>query len=261
MFGSLSVLLMVIVAGFLFTLSGDLTIVMLMFCFFMTFIAVCLLPEPAHYNSALTKVQKHLVCNGCASVSAPRVLMIMLASSLCLGAHGIIYVLGSLHWVRLGYSPVEISSLWAAALLSEIVIFFLADKRYLIGLSPVCCILSGALLGIIRWSGLAIVESYEGILILQSLQGGTLALVVISIMRYSQSHIPENFRSRYFGRLAAISHGTIPLIVTVISGALYEGISGLAMAMGAILCGASVIICIREIYMSRSHDIGSLRTN
>lgn len=166
----------------------------------------------------------------------------MLAVALVLGAHALLYSVGSLYWTSLGFSPKAIALFWAAALLAEILVFLLSDRSALRRIAPAALVAIGAAAGIVRWLGLSVATDPIAIGLLQALQGATLAGVNVALMRYVTERVSPDVTSRTFGRVAAVSHGLVPLSVTIVAGPLLATIGATVFGLGAILCALALAL-------------------
>lgn len=256
--GSVSVLATTLAAGALASVFADAAIVLLVASFAIALVVVALaLPG----DDAPTPGGPHAV-EAPPPPPAPdpprAALCVMLAVALVLGAHALLYAVGSLYWTSLGFSSTTIALFWAAALLAEIVVFLLSDRAGLRRIAPATLVAIGAIAGIVRWLGLTVATDPIAIAGLQALQGATLAGVNVALMRYVTEKVSPLMASRTFGRVAAISHGLVPLSVTIVAGPLLAGVGAAVFGLGAVLCAtalALVALAARIVARAKSERI------
>ncbi|MFN3688868.1 MFS transporter [Salinarimonas sp.] len=247
-FGSLSKLTTSAIAGAVAVVLADAAIVLLVACYVVALMVVSL-ALPADDVHTPGKPRSSAASPHPLDADPPRAaLLVMLAVALVLGAHALLYAVGSLYWTSLGFSSTTIALFWAAALLAEIVVFLLSDRAGLRRIAPATLVAIGAIAGIVRWLGLTVATDPIAIAGLQALQGATLAGVNVALMRYVTEKVSPLMASRTFGRVAAISHGLVPLSVTIVAGPLLAGIGAAVFGLGAVLCAtalAMVAIAVR----------------
>lgn len=243
-FGSLSKLTTSFIAGALAVVLVDAAIVLLVACYTVALAVVWLaLPgddahPPGKARTAAAPPPPH-------DPDPPRAaLCIMLAVALVLGAHSLLYAVGSLYWTSLGFSSTTIALFWAAALVAEIAVFLLSDRAGLRRIAPATLVAIGAIAGIVRWLGLCVATDPIAIAGLQVLQGATLAGVNVALMRYVSERVSPLMASRTFGRVAAVSHGLVPLSVTIAAGPLLAGIGAAVFGLGAVLCAVALALVV-----------------
>ncbi len=108
--------------------------------------------------------------------------------------HGVFYTYSTFYWLAAGHSAMTIGTLWALGVMAEIVVFkfsHLITRRFSFVMIAAAC---GA--GILRWGLLGLSGELPVAILVQLLQGATLALTQVGVAAYMNSAYPPEFSRR-----------------------------------------------------------------
>ncbi len=158
-------------------------------------------------------------------------------------SHALFYGFGVLHWRSQGYSAGFIGSLWALAVIAEIILFWAA--RHVAVVSAVGLIGVGALAAVLRWGMMAFDPPSVVLVALQILHAGSFAATHLGAMRWIGQHVPAHQVGTAQALLATVTSGFAMSVALMASGPLYASVGaggylamaavagvGLAMALG-----------------------------
>lgn len=170
----------------------------------------------------------------------PTFALFLVATGLNTAAHAVLYGFATIDWRAAGLSDVEIGWLWAEGVIAEIILF--AVSRRIIGRTgPVPLLLVGCLAGIVRWSALAVADSFTILALLQVLHGLTFGAVHLGAMHFIQRAAPEGLSASAQGLFAAFGMGLFMGFGTLAAGELYGVLASEAFfAMAGLSAGASL---------------------
>jgi MFS transporter, PPP family, 3-phenylpropionic acid transporter len=229
-------------------LGAAVTIAFLVTCYAALSIVVAYLPGDGNAASA-------------AQARAPwpllrqRSLLLLLGSAAVVQAsHATFYFYGSLYWLSHGLSPASIGALWALGVLCEIAVFS-ASHRFAERITAASLIALGSACAVARW-GLLAWDGGIGVgLIVQLLQGGTLALTQVGVARYATSTFPREAMSTVTGIYYTFAYGIFSAAFVYAGGAAYLRAAALPFAVAAACC-ACAFICSRRL-MRQAPGAGS----
>lgn len=238
LFGSISALLMSLIVGFLVDAFANAEIFFLVVSFSMTLLSISLLEFSNNH------VSRGFVRDDDRNGNALVVVLVSAAAAMCLGSHSLLYLLGAVHWHAIGHSAAEIGFFWSCALVSEVIVFYLSRYRIWPLCDPIKTIFFCSCFGVVRWWGLSMADSAVEIVAVQVLQGATMAGVVLGLMELSKRYIGRQEKSFFFGRIFAVSHGLVPLIITLVGGQIFVLAGAGAFLLGAVLSALSMALVV-----------------
>lgn len=101
--------------------------------------------------------------------------MAIVGAALVQASHAAVYGFSTLHWQSEGRSGLELGSLWALGIVSEIIVLALAG-RYLDGKTgAIALLLSGGFVAVLRWAGMTLDPGLPFLVVLQLTHGFTFA--------------------------------------------------------------------------------------
>ena len=124
-------------------------------------------------------------------LKAREYLWMMLCSALLQGAHAAYYGFSTLLWQSEHISDRIIGALWGEGVVMEVIVMLLLRHR-LGRLNPWLLTMIGAMLAIIRWSGMALTADPLLLALLQPLHAGSFTLPYLAAMRVIGDRIPPN---------------------------------------------------------------------
>ena len=192
-------------------------------------------PEPPHppHHVPVTPLQFGAALK---FLFASRFTVFVVAASLSNSSHGLLYAVSSLHLTRLGFDTFQIGMLWAAAVISEVVLFFFSGRLVKdVPLPRLLCI--GLFGAVMRWLGMGFATEFYQIALLQTLHCISFATTHLSLMHFIRLNVPQNLRNSAQGLYTAFAAGLLLSSVTWISGPLYDRFGGQAfLFMAGIAC-------------------------
>jgi len=171
--------------------------------------------------------------------------LFLLAAGLTMASHAFYYGFSALHWATKGMSSWTIGCLWALGVIAEILLFVFFGNK-LRQFNPAKLMLIGALIGVVRWGGMATDPGLGGLVVLQTLHAFSFGLVHLGAMYFISTAVSEKRAATAQGMLATTGAGVFMGAMVLISGPLYEwGQSWGYFVMAfvtLIACGFSLIL-------------------
>jgi PPP family 3-phenylpropionic acid transporter len=170
---------------------------------------------------------------------------ILLVAALIEGSHALNDTFAVIRWRAAGVSLPTVSVLWSESVLSEVLVFLLIGPTLVrhIGPGGSCALAAGA--GVIRWSVLACTTSPTLLGLVQPLHGFTFALLHLACMRVIVLVVPLRLAATAQSIYGTLCIGLATALLTLVSGALYERMGGLAFFVMAALCLLALPMCAR----------------
>lgn len=162
----------------------------------------------------------------------PVLLLALAIGALCQASHAMVYGFGSLYWQDIGFSGLQIGTLWAVGVLAEVVLFAFS-KPILNRLGADGLLVIGAMAVVLRWLLFPIHWSFAGYFVLQILHGATFGAAHLGVMHTISHRVPDAQTGRAQANYFFIS-GVLMAAVTVLSGQLYVNYAGDGFRMMAI---------------------------
>lgn len=169
-----------------------------------------------------------------------RFVLIMIAAALLQGSHAVYYGFASIHWKAIGYSGFTVGTLWAIAVLAEIVMFWVAT-RFTRDWRPTTFLLIGGAGGLLRWVVMALDPPLWINAPLQLLHAAGFGLVHLGTMSYLAARLPPHQRASGQGTVSVAIGGSMALS-TLIAGYLYARTGVGAYVAMAGLCAAGILV-------------------
>jgi len=233
--GSVTVILLSIALGAVVERSGsNIVVSLLVVAYAALLVAALALP------SATTQHEERPSAPLAAVLKQGNYVLLLGSAAMCQAAHGFFYSFGTFYWLDGGLSTTEIGWLWAGGVVSEVVIFSLA--RQLAGIaSPIMIIGLGCLTGIVRWGLLSASHDLAMAVVVQILQGGTLAFTHIGAARYLAAAMPSTLSSSATGLYSACGYGLFMGIGVFAGGYLLNRIGGGIFLIAACVCAFGLL--------------------
>jgi PPP family 3-phenylpropionic acid transporter len=141
--------------------------------------------------------------------------------------HGFFYAFGSIHWEQLGYSKLTIGELWAAAVLTEVVMFAFSN-RFHAHFGSLRLIMVGVACGLVRWCLIGLNPPLAILYFAQMLHAGSFGLTHLGTMHYIRETVPAGMRNTVQGVYTAVSQGILMSAFMWGAGPLYGAFGGQA---------------------------------
>ncbi|MGB8819198.1 MAG: MFS transporter [Rhizobiaceae bacterium] len=158
----------------------------------------------------------------------PLVLLILVATGLIQGSHGLMYNFGSIYWQSLGISSQQVGFLWAVPVISEIVLFR-CYSRLFGKWKPQSILAVAGSISIVRWilfsSAPLLGLGFYGFSAVQMLHGFTFGATYLAQQAFLAHAVPEEQAGAAQG-MSVLVHGIIMVAVMFVSGPLYAAFGG-----------------------------------
>jgi PPP family 3-phenylpropionic acid transporter len=170
---------------------------------------------------------------------------VLVIAALIEGSHALNDTFAVIRWRAAGVSLSTVGVLWSEAVLAEVLVFLLIGPMLIrhIGSGGAATLAAGA--GVVRWSVLACTTSPILLGIVQPLHGLTFALLHLACMRVIVVVVPLRLAATAQSIYGTTCIGLITALLTLISGVLYERMSGRAFFVMAALCLLALPMCAR----------------
>lgn len=178
-------------------------------------------------------------------VTAGSFVIFLASSGIAQSSHGLLYAMGSVHFDSLGYSKLTIGELWAASVITEILMF--AFARHFYGrFGSVQLIVIGTACAVLRWTVTALEPPLAVMFFVQMLHAATFGFTHLGTMHYIREKAPDHMRNSVQGIYSALSSGVLMSATMWSSGVLYAGFGGAAFfvmaGVAAVAFGLAVIL-------------------
>ena len=117
-------------------------------------------------------------------------LLVITGAAMVQGSHGLLFAFATNYWTANGISGVQISFLWTAAVVAEILLFFLSG-RYLTRFNHRSLVLFGCVMAVVRWTLFPVVDGFWSYLLLQTNHAFTFGIIHVGIQRFLMERIGE----------------------------------------------------------------------
>lgn len=118
-------------------------------------------------------------------------LLIIIGAAIVQGSHGLLFGFATNYWIGHGVSGLEISFLWTAGVVAEILLFFLSG-RYLANVTSLNLVLFGCGVAVVRWALFPLLDGFWPHLLLQATHAFTFAIIHVGIQRILMNRIGED---------------------------------------------------------------------
>ena len=180
-----------------------------------------------------------------AVVTSGTFFIFLAAVSIGQSSHGLLYAMGSVYFDQLGYSKFSIGKLWAASVITEILMFAFSRHFYR-AFGPLRLIVIGTACAVIRWTVIGLGPPIAIMFLVQMLHAGSFGLTHLGTMHYIRENVPERMRNTVQGLYSALSSGVLMSATMWSSGPLYQEFGGHAFfvmaGVAAIACGLAVTL-------------------
>jgi len=194
-------------------------------------------PTPGHHATSIELGQ------ALKFLFASRFTIFLLAASLANSSHGMMYSFSAVHWTSLGFDTFQIGTLWAAAVLAEVGLFFFSNRIVAdVGVARLLCI--GLFGGVMRWTGMAFATHIFMVAALQALHCISFASVHLALMHFIRMYVPIRLRNTAQALYTAFAGGLLLSSVTWASGPLYTRFGGHAYLFMAAISGTGLMIAL-----------------
>jgi PPP family 3-phenylpropionic acid transporter len=180
---------------------------------------------------------------------SPSFVMVIVAASLIQSSHAVYHGFAALDWAGKGLDGISIGLLWALGVVSEIVLFALA-QRLPAAIGPVELIGIGALGAVMRWAVMALDPPLAALPFLQCLHALTFGATHLGTIAFLTRTVPARVAATAQGDLAVVQ-GIVTASATGASGVLYAAYGDLAYTAMAASAGAAGLVVIALAWTTR----------
>ena len=190
MWGSIAFVVSTLLGGWLLELYGGRMVLpaMTVFFCFATLVAVAAprigRDRPAERPGAAVRV------SGRSPFWRTDFLLVIMGAAIVQGSHGLLFGFATNYWTAHGISGIQVSFLWTAAVVAEIMLFFLSG-RYLSRFPHLWLVLFGCLAAVLRWGLFPLLDGFWPYLVLQANHAFTFAIIHVGIQRFLMERIGE----------------------------------------------------------------------
>jgi PPP family 3-phenylpropionic acid transporter len=170
-------------------------------------------------------------------------MLAILIISLGMSAHAMLNGFSSVYWTKLGFSTLNISMLWMAAVLLEVALFAFSG-RVVAAFGCQALIVIGLAGGVLRWCGMGYFTSLWTIAVFQGLHAISFAMLHLGMMHFLQREVPSGLRNTAQGVYSAVSGGMFMAAMTWLSGQLYFRYDGAAFYFMALISAAALLFAV-----------------
>jgi PPP family 3-phenylpropionic acid transporter len=198
-------------------------------------------PDPKPLAHAFTgKTESHTGWQGFATSKAMLAILIV---SLGMPSHAMLYGFSSVYWSGLGFSTLNISTMWVAAVMLEVLLFAFSGRVVqLFGFRSLICI--GLAGGVVRWSGMGVFTDIWMTGVLQGLHAISFAMLHLGLMHLLQREVPPTLRNTAQGTYSAVSGGMFMAGMTWLAGQLFSRFEGGAFLFMALVSAAALLFAL-----------------
>jgi MFS transporter, PPP family, 3-phenylpropionic acid transporter len=168
---------------------------------------------------------------------------VVLVAALILGSHAMHDRFAMIRWTQEGGISTGVANLlWSESVVAEVVIFLAIGPMLLRWLGCANAIALAALAGLLRWSVAANTVDVTALIVIQPLHGFTFALLHLACMRLITSTVPPDLAATAQAIYGTVGIGGATVLVTLVSGMLYERVGAQGFWVMAALCAAAIPI-------------------
>lgn len=190
MWGSIAFVFSTLAGGLLLDLYGGSMVLPSMACFFVLTILVAVSAPRLGRPAPVETGQTASTLGGKSPFWRRDFLLVIIGAGLVQGSHGMLFGFATNYWTARGISGLEISFLWTAGVVAEILLFFVSG-RYLARFSNWSLILFGSLVAVGRWTLFPMIDGFWPHLALQSMHAFTFAIIHVGIQRFMMGRVGD----------------------------------------------------------------------
>lgn len=155
-------------------------------------------------------------------------------------SHAVLYVYGSVHWRAQGLSDGIIGALWAAGVAAEILLMAFAGPRLIRRIGPVGAISAAGVVGIVRWSAMAMDPGLGALWFWQATHAVTFAAAHLGAMAFLGAATPARLTGTAQGFFGAAAGGVLTAAAMALAALVYPSAGGGAYWIGAAMAAVGL---------------------
>lgn len=172
-------------------------------------------------------------------LGSPVFLVFLFASGATQGAHAMFYTFGALHWAAQGLSATWSGTLWAVAVLAE-VLLFAYSAPVLRRVGPVVLLVAGAGAAVARWIAMSFDPPLLLLFPLQLLHALTYGATHLGAIHFIHRAVPQAAAGTAQALYATVAAGVMMGAATLAAGPLFASGGGQGYLASALLAAAGL---------------------
>lgn len=189
LWGSVAFVVSTLVGGWLLDLfGGGMVVPAMAFFFAVTTLVAVAAPRLGRASPGVTATA--VSSGGRSAFWQTDFLLVILGAAIVQGSHGMLFGFATNYWTAHGVSGFEISFLWTAGVVAEILLFFLSG-RYLARFGNLSLVLFGSAVAVFRWGLFPLFDGFWPHLLLQATHAFTFGIIHVGIQRLLMERIGE----------------------------------------------------------------------
>jgi len=188
-----------------------------------------------------------------ALMTQPVFVLFIVAVGAIQASHAAFYTFGALHLQGQGVSGSAFGTLWAVAIIAEIVLLGWSAP-FIAKLGAVRLLILGGVAAIIRWSMMSIDPPYAAVFALQILHGATYAATHLGAMHFIAKAVPEGASGTAQSLYSSVGSGLMTAAAVYFAGLAYPSMAGQTyLLMGALaFAGTAAAITVHRTWNGRA---------
>ncbi len=246
LWGSVSIVFLAFFTGQVVGLISIDWVILILIC---AYASILLVIAPIQVEPRVTTAGAR--SNFFSALKETRFRLLVCSAGVCQASHAFMYSYGSLYWLSHGLTPQVVGALWSLGVISEVAVFSLS-KRYLKALSPEWKVTLACMTAVIRWLLLGAFPNLAAAIVVQALQGGTLALTQIGVAEYINQRVHQSNVASATTTYAFFSYAILMATATYFGGLLYSIEKAAVFMMAAGWCAFGFTAAVLNIRRQRT---------
>ena len=245
LWGSVAFVVATLLGGWLLDLFGGAMVIPAMTFFFAIATLVAIMAPRLGKAQPAARPASDNVVTGRSPFWHTDFVLIIVGAAIVQGSHGLLFGFATNYWIGHGVSGLEISFLWTAGVVAEILLFFLSG-RFLANVASLQLVLFGCVVAVFRWTLFPVLDGFWPHLLLQATHAFTFAIIHVGIQRTLMSRISEDRGASAQG-FYQFFVSVFNVLATWSSGFLFQayGVQGFyAMSLMAVVGVACVLVAM-----------------
>jgi PPP family 3-phenylpropionic acid transporter len=241
LWGSVAFAVATLVGGWLLDLFGGAMVLPCLAIFYMLTVAMAL-TAPRLGREMPAAPADPAVALARAPFWEPDFLLVIVGASIAMSSQSMLYAFATNYWTGQGISGFEISFLWLAGVVAEILLFFISG-RWLRRFSVWRLLIVGALVTAVRWALFPLVSGFWPYLLLQCTHAFTYAMIHLGVQRFMMGRVGDGRGASAQGFYQAAT-SIFAVLSGWASGYIFEdfGVYGFYAMSLSVLIGIGVIL-------------------
>jgi MFS transporter, PPP family, 3-phenylpropionic acid transporter len=174
----------------------------------------------------------------CELFRMPAFRWLIVVAALVLGSHALHDNFAIIRWTSAGLSTGTAGLLWSEQVVAEVAVFVFFGPALLSRLGPASAVAVSATAGVVRWTVMGLSTQPVVLALVEPLHGLTFSLLHLAAMRVIEASVPAQMAATAQTIYGTVGVGASVALLTLLSGLLYQHLSGMAFWVMAGLRGA-----------------------